>query len=128
MLSGMGNGSVYFWENGKCCKAVCGHSKSVCAIAERKDCRSFVSGDKNGKIIVWDEKFQKEKTFQVPETNCPSKMIVSLSCSRTKDILVGTKASDIYTINIKESSFEKAVKIMSGHNEGHLWALTLQKD
>ena len=26
------------------------------ALAERKDCKSFVSGDKTGKIIIWNDK------------------------------------------------------------------------
>lgn len=84
ILSGMGNGSVYFWENEKCVKAVCGHSGSVSALAERKDCKSFVSGDKTGKIIIWNDKFQKEKTLTVPKTNCPSNMVVALSCNTYK--------------------------------------------
>lgn len=54
MISGMGNGSLYFWENETCVKAVSGHTGSVSAICKRKDANSFISGDKTGKIIVWD--------------------------------------------------------------------------
>jgi len=54
MISGMGNGSLYFWENETCVKAVSGHTGSVSAICKRKDVNSFISGDKTGKIIVWD--------------------------------------------------------------------------
>lgn len=57
MLTGMGNGSVYFWEKDKCIKAVVGHSGSVSAICKRNDVKSFISGDKSGKIIVWNDKF-----------------------------------------------------------------------
>jgi len=35
MLSGMANGSIYFWDNQKCVKALCGHSGSVSALAKR---------------------------------------------------------------------------------------------
>lgn len=59
MISGMGNGSLYFWENETCVKAVLGHSGSVSSICKRKDVNSFVSGDRTGKIIVWSEKFTK---------------------------------------------------------------------
>lgn len=55
----MGNGSIYFWEDEKCVKAVSGHSGSVSALASRKDVKSFVSGDKSGKIIIWNDKLQK---------------------------------------------------------------------
>jgi hypothetical protein len=57
MLTGMGNGSVYFWEKDKCIKAVVGHSGSVSSICARTDVKSFISGDKSGKIIVWNDKF-----------------------------------------------------------------------
>ena len=59
MLSGMGNGSVYFWEDEKCVRAVCGHTGSVSSLAVRKDCKSFVSGDKSGLVIVWNAQLKK---------------------------------------------------------------------
>ena len=82
MISGMGNGSIYFWENEICVKSVSGHQGSVSAICPRKDMKSFVSGDKAGNIIVWNEKFQKYKTVSVPKSNSLSNMVVALSCSR----------------------------------------------
>lgn len=54
MLSGMGNGSIYFWEKDTCVKALCGHNGSVSAICARKDMKSFVSGDRTGTIIIWN--------------------------------------------------------------------------
>lgn len=57
MLTGMGNGSIYFWEKDKCIKAIVGHSGSVSAICSRTDMKqAFISGDKAGKIIVWNSK------------------------------------------------------------------------
>jgi hypothetical protein len=41
-------------------------------------------------------------------------MIVALSCSQNKDLLVGTKGSDIFTLRIGDG-FERAKKVMSGH-------------
>lgn len=53
----MGNGSIYFWEKDKCIKAIVGHSGSVSAICSRTDMKqAFISGDKTGKIIVWNAK------------------------------------------------------------------------
>lgn len=54
-------------------------------------------------------------------------MVVALSCSRNKELLVGTKSSDIYMMKIGDG-FEKANRIMSGHNDGYLWALSVDKD
>ena len=62
----------------------------------------------------------------MPKTNCPSNMIVSLSANHYKEILIGTKSSDIYTIKIG-NNFDKAERIMSGHNDGHLWGLAIHK-
>ncbi len=59
MLSGMGNGSIYFWEKETCVKAVAGHTGSVSAICARKDQASFISGDRSGTVIIWGENFQK---------------------------------------------------------------------
>ena len=54
MIAGMGNGSIYFWERGKCIKAVMGHTGSVSSLCKRSDMNSFISGDKTGKIIIWN--------------------------------------------------------------------------
>lgn len=59
MISGMGNGSLYFWEKETCVKAISGHQGSVSSICRRKDMDSFISGDKLGNIIIWNDKFQK---------------------------------------------------------------------
>lgn len=53
-------------------------------------------------------------------------MIVSLSCSKNRDLLVGTKSSDIYIVKIGDS-FDKAKKVMSGHNDGKLNTLVIHK-
>jgi len=50
-------------------------------------------------------------------------MIVSLCQGRSKQILVGTKGSNI--LLIKQG--ERPRTIMSGHSEGTLWAMTLHK-
>lgn len=67
-----------------CVKAISGHQGSVSAICSRKDMKSFVSGDKSGNIILWNEKFQKQKTILVPKSNSISNMVVALSCSKGK--------------------------------------------
>ena len=37
-----------------------GHVGSVSSICKRSDVKSFISGDKSGKVISWNEKFEKE--------------------------------------------------------------------
>lgn len=99
MVAGMGNGSIYFWEKGKCIKAIVGHTGSVSAICKRNDLNSFISGDKTGKIIFWGENFSKERTMNLPKTNSPSNMVVSLCHSNKKQLLIGTKGSNILLLN-----------------------------
>jgi WD40 repeat protein len=99
MVAGMGNGSIYFWERGKCIKAIVGHSGSVSAICKRNDKNSFVSGDKTGKIIFWADTFIKERTVNLAKTNSPSNMVVSLSHGKKKQLLIGTKGSNVMVLN-----------------------------
>ncbi len=61
MVAGMGNGSIYFWQKGRCVKALVGHTGSVSVITKRTDCNSFISGDKTGKIIFWSDTFTKDR-------------------------------------------------------------------
>jgi hypothetical protein len=56
----MGNGSIYFWNKEQTVvKSVCGHTGSVSALCNRRIGKknTFISGDKSGKIILWNEKF-----------------------------------------------------------------------
>lgn len=53
-------------------------------------------------------------------------MIVSLSCSKNRELLVGIKASDIFIVKLGDS-FDKANKIMSGHNDGKLNTLAIHR-
>jgi hypothetical protein len=42
-------------------------------------------------------------------------------------LLVGTKGSDVYVLNVKDSSFVNAKIVVQGHSFGHLWALAIYK-
>ena len=53
-------------------------------------------------------------------------MIVALNCTKDRDLVIGTKSSDIYKIRIGDG-FERAKKVMSGHNEGQLCALAVHR-
>ena len=57
MVSGMSSGCIYFWERGKCVKVLTGHTGSVSSLCRRSDINSFISGDKEGKIILWGKNF-----------------------------------------------------------------------
>jgi WD40 repeat protein len=117
MLTGMGNGSVYFWEKEKCIKAVVGHVGSVSAICPQKKVKSFISGDKTGKIIVWNEKFEKEQEINIKDLNknYSSFMVVALAQNSKNQLLIGTKSSHIYLMKMGDS-IQKAKVVMSGHN------------
>ena len=62
----------------------------------------------------------------IPKTNCPSNMIVSLSTNDSKEMLISTKASDIFILGINDE-METAKRVMSGHNDGRLNALVIHR-
>ena len=124
MVAGMGNGSIYFWEKVKVVKAVVGHSGSLSCICGRTDINSFISGDKSGKIIFWNEKFEKEREVNIPKSNSLSTMVVSLSHGKKKQLLIGTKGSNIYLLGNGEN-MDKAKLVMSGHAEGNITTLAI---
>jgi WD40 repeat protein len=124
IIAGMGNGSIYFWDKGKCVKALVGHTGSVSAICKRSDGNSFVSGDKTGKIIFWTDAFEKEKAIKLLETFSPSTMVVALSHGTKKQLLIGTKGGNVLLLNNGEG-IDKAKSVMAGHSHGMLWAATL---
>ena len=121
MVSGMGNGCIYFWERGKCVKVLTGHTGSVSSICKRSDINSFISGDKEGKIIFWNKNFTQEREIELLKTNSPSTMIVSLSHGSRKQLLIGTKGSDILILN-DGAEAASAKPIMNGHSYGMAWA------
>ena len=53
-------------------------------------------------------------------------MIVALSQNSKKQILIGTKSSQVLLLNMGDH-ISKAKVVMSGHSEGTLWAMALHK-
>lgn len=55
-------------------------------------------------------------------------MIVSISVFDGKDILVGTKSSTVYRDQLKKDLIlSEKNAIIYGHNEGNLWALSVDQ-
>ena len=42
-------------------------------------------------------------------------------------MVIGTKSSDIFVMKL-DGDLSNARKIMSGHSEGHLWSLAIDKE
>ena len=102
-------------------KVLTGHTGSVSSICKRSDINSFISGDKEGKIIFWNKNFTQEREIELLKTNSPSTMIVSLSHGSRKQLLIGTKGSDILILN-DGAEAASAKPIMNGHSYGMAWA------
>jgi len=124
IIAGMGNGSIYFWERGKCVKALVGHTGSVSALCKRSDTNSFISGDKSGKIIFWSDTFTKEKQINLLKTHSPSTMVVALNHGSKKQLLIGTKGGNVLLLS-NGDGIDKAKQVMSGHSDGMVWAVVL---
>lgn len=89
----MSNGSIYVWSGTDCVQSLAGHSSPVYALKNRSDKKkgkiSLVSGDKDGIIILWNEKLEKQFMFEVPKIT-DNQTIVGLSTLK-ESILVGTR-------------------------------------
>jgi hypothetical protein len=53
-------------------------------------------------------------------------MIVALAQNKKRQLLIGTKTSHVYLMKMGDP-IQKAKVVMSGHNEGTLWAMAIHK-
>ena len=122
-VSGMSNGAIYIWEGQMCVRSLSGHHSPVYSVRNRSDKKrgklSLVSGDKDGNIIVWNEKFEIERTFEIPRVT-DNHAVVGLS-TYTESILVGTRGCEIFEIRLNEK--DPIIIRMQSHASKELKAL-----
>ena len=64
----MFGGNIVIWKDNNVSKIIPGHEAAVSCIFRRKDHKGYITSGKDGKIIYWNETFEKrENTFEEPE-------------------------------------------------------------
>lgn len=124
--TGVGNGNVYVWRDQKLVKKIEAHKGPLNAIYALDGLSGFVTGGKDGQVILWSEEFgsilkkfnlsNKDSNLVLLEDNPSIKSI----CLGFKKILVGTKNSEIIEID-KGGNMNVLIQ---GHAEGELWGLS----
>ena len=127
--TGIGNGSVYYWLNQKLAKVIEAHKGPLFSILALENWGGFLTGGKDGIVILWDDQFKKQlkkysvemKSFgnsakgKLSEDN-PTIKAISLGFTK---IVVGTLNGEIVEID-KDGVMNF---LTQGHSEGELWGL-----
>ncbi|XP_065657214.1 echinoderm microtubule-associated protein-like 6 [Hydra vulgaris] len=129
--TGAASGEIYVWQGSTYRKAIPAHKGpvyAIFAILQSKD-KGFVSGGKDGVVVVWDEMFsQALRAFKIETSQFPPGTILLRDCPEVRsihtdegNILVGTGSDEIIQIHY-DGSMEM---ILQGHGEGELWGLAV---
>lgn len=123
VYSGMVNCAIYVWEKDTCVKALAGHKATVTALCSKEDKKAaFLSGDKNGVIILWSSKQEVERTWELTRQLTQLPRVTALSCSKSS-VLVGTRGGDILEYRLEDKDLAGCKTLMSGHSSMDLLAL-----
>eukprot|EP00163_Fabomonas_tropica_P034258 TRINITY_DN93_c0_g1_i1.p1 TRINITY_DN93_c0_g1~~TRINITY_DN93_c0_g1_i1.p1 ORF type:complete len:2052 (-),score=797.91 TRINITY_DN93_c0_g1_i1:729-6884(-) len=129
--TGTASGAIYAWKRDpsnknsplfKCAGAVAreggkNHSGPLFGLAATRN--GFISGGKDGKVLLWDSKFNQTGAVNLPESGGPGKRCIrAIASGPSGEIVVGTKRSEIYEVSGSNASLT-----LAGHAEGELWGL-----
>ncbi|XP_065069605.1 echinoderm microtubule-associated protein-like 6 [Rhopilema esculentum] len=129
--TGSSTGEIYVWQGSTFRKRMPAHKGPVYAMFAllQSDDKGFVSGGKDGVVVLWDEMFsQPLRAFQIETSKFPPGTILlhekppirSLHTDEGR-IVVGTGHDDVIQI-FADGSMEM---ILQGHGEGELWGLAV---
>ena len=106
--TGGGNGSIYLWTDNKLTKVIAAHNGPIFAIYSYQQYEAYVTGGKDGQIILWNAVFNQMHKYNLTKASLskdsqgillkenPS---IRAICLAAKKILVGTKNGDIIDID-----------------------------
>eukprot|EP00794_Sanderia_malayensis_P008064 gene8064-8927_t len=129
--TGSSTGEIYVWQGSTFRKRMPAHKGPVYAMFAilQSDEKGFVSGGKDGVVVLWDEMFsQPLRAFQIETSKFPPGTILlhdrpPIRAIHTDEgkILIGTGHDDVIEIHA-DGSMEI---IVQGHGEGELWGLAV---
>ncbi|CAF2961159.1 unnamed protein product [Rotaria sp. Silwood2] len=128
-ITGGGDGAIYIWTHTSLTRVIQdAHKGPLYAIAAVQE-KGYVTGGKDGKVILWDPEFKRIKTYELTNKNlAPDSRGFRLTqeptpvraVTLTRRIIVGTQGGDICEIE-KDGRIRIPIQ---GHAEGELWGLS----
>ncbi|CAF1210286.1 unnamed protein product [Rotaria sordida] len=128
-ITGGGDGSIYIWTNTSLTRTIPdAHKGPLFAIAAVQD-KGYVTGGKDGKVILWDPEFKKSiKTYELTNKHLTpdsrgmltEEPTVIRAVTLTRRIIVGTRGGEICEIE-KDGRIRIPIQ---GHAEGEVWGLS----
>jgi len=130
VITGTASGHLYSWEGRSCVASTKAHDKSVNTmyVTTQGEMQQLVTGGRDGLVKLWSSELEPTKTFDLAELNVPaiSKSIRSVCVDEANTrILVGTRGSEIYEIQIDEDTAANAFQVAQGHCADELWGLAM---
>lgn len=136
-VTGMDNGIVVLWKERSCSKYREGHKGPVtamCSISKTSGSTSadgamagsqVISGGKDGMVHNWNVQLEKVWTLNLAES-MPKPISSEIQALATRDsvLLIGTKASEIFEVNMLKT--DEMFLLVQGHfgNRSELWGLS----
>eukprot|EP01035_Chromulina_nebulosa_P022017 gene22017-28501_t len=124
-ITGMIDGSIILWKNRASSRLILsahtGPITAMYAVSEINDKSidsrelgpRFFSGGKDGFLHLWDSQFNKLWSLNLTEsTPQPTLSEIQAVASRENKVLIGTRASEIYEVNILTN---EVYRLMEGH-------------
>ena len=124
-FTGGASGKIYTWSSNSAVGSIDAHSNSIRVLLEHKN--SLYSGGDDGIVKMWSytSKLQKQADdlFAVGSENGQPQGIRSLDLKSDGTLLVATRSSTIYEVEVGEHT--NSVAILEGHYNGELWGLAV---
>lgn len=120
--TGGGNGSIYVWKDKKLAKLIKAHEGPLFAIYAHENYEAYVTGGKDGSIILWNSQFVQVHKYTLNKSSLskkskgillndnPSVRAINFA---SKKILIGTKNGEIIDIE-KDGSMNIVIQV--GYN------------
>lgn len=121
LLTGVFSGEIFVWKGNSITSKKKAHKKACNCLYTRKAYPGFISGGNDGKVIVWTDTFEKQKTFDLCDPSVNSYNPKARSVCENNDgtkILVGTRGGEIIEFTDKKSQIH-----LRSHSEDELWGL-----